>query len=423
MRLAWILVLALSSAPAIAQDACDDDAWATATDALRTLGRDIDAAPAHSDPAPLRAQLEALESLACLENMAEAALPPFSSVIGARQWWHQGGSSWLFGLRTRQIVFPPEEIPALAREDVPAGDPLRSLLCSRGEPRCGLETRGYRVRAERAFRAHAEEHPEPRGNAADCLSEALPLPIEQRYVRWRSCMESTLAEQWVLPAGDFRAPSEGWLVVRGRRGHYSFCDGIAAYDLATGAAYSVASCSGLSLRSDGSVDLADTDASRGLTIVAGQMPLEHLREAAWMIFLAGRVEQRRTWAERVELPVGLERRVHGGLFGSSIGSFWVSSAQTQLSWRWVVDGRTRMEGTLTWPDSYRAAESHADDLLSVAEAGIVPGCTRAPLPSQLPIEADGRGVSRIDADLASRQRVEVSLIERLSALRAPRCRA
>lgn len=67
-----------------------------------------------------------------------------------------------------------------------------------------------------------------------------------------------------FPAGRFRSPKKGWLVVVGRRGHYHFCDTLSAYDLGTGAAYVARSCSQLKLADGGIVDVAKTDEAKTL---------------------------------------------------------------------------------------------------------------------------------------------------------------
>ena len=71
------------------------------------------------------------------------------------------------------------------------------------------------------------------------------MPADKRYQKWHACIEELRPRQDALPLGRVRAPMRGFFVVRGRRGHYSFCDEIRAYDLASGAAYVASSCSGV----------------------------------------------------------------------------------------------------------------------------------------------------------------------------------
>nr|WP_128798116.1 hypothetical protein [Corallococcus coralloides] len=69
---------------------------------------------------------------------------------------------------------------------------------------------------------------------------------------WRDGGKAYFTSQ--LELGRIRAPMDGWLVIRGRRGHYSFCDQLDAFHLGTGTLYRSSSCSGLALKSDGRVD-------------------------------------------------------------------------------------------------------------------------------------------------------------------------
>src|SRR5262252_3561349 len=60
-----------------------------------------------------------------------------------------------------------------------------------------------------------------------------------------------------------------------------------------------------------------------------------------------------------------------------------SSDQTTLGFAYIVDGGVVRQGHFTWPSSDDAREAHIDDLVRVAEAGLVPGCAPAKLPSRL----------------------------------------
>ncbi len=110
---------------------------------------------------------------------------------------------------------------------------------------------------------------------------------------------------WALPLGRFRAPDRGWLVIRGRRGHYEFCDELRAYDVETGAAYVAKSCSGLHLRPGGSVDFEATNASRKAAVEAGRVDVANLREAVWMILLAPQAQEGYLSADYFSLPKGM----------------------------------------------------------------------------------------------------------------------
>src|SRR5262249_55557470 len=119
---------------------------------------------------------------------------------------------------------------------------------------------------------------------------ALLAAPNERFRVYRACVESSQRHQWAMPLGRFRSPDSGWLVIRGRRGHYEFCDELSAYDLATGSAYVAQSCTGLELGDGGSVDNAKVDAKRKIKVTIGNLPLDNLRELAFMMLLAPEVE-------------------------------------------------------------------------------------------------------------------------------------
>lgn len=390
---------------------------------------------------------QALDALRATPCFALAALEgddePFVTAEVARRWWLEGGQDWAsqyvaFGAGDRrEIVLAPTRRGTLAREVAAPDDPLRSLLCADGDVTCGRETAGWVLRAERAFEDHArrererdrerreedDEDDEDDDEPTDCATEAREASAEDRYLTFRACEETRRPRQSALPVGRMRAPTEGWLIVRGRRGHYRFRDEVRAYDLATGAAYVVSSGSALVLRRSGAVDGASTDAGRAEVDQVGRLSAEAVRELAWMLFVGERVEERHAPVAYVALPRGVEPRAgaDASVFPGLHLSAWFSSAQTQLDWSWVVRGRVLHRGSLTWPESGGAAEDHAAQLLRIAEATFLPGCAPAALPV-LPRPPPAGGVSALDAEPGALAHTEDALFDRLLALRAPRCR-
>lgn len=420
-----------------------------AAEAVRAFGAAID------DPgetlATLAARYQALRALACFAPASDAALS-FRSRAALRAWWAEGGLDWMWQF-TRghtpgaalEVVLPPDERPALSLEASPADHRLRALLCAEGDEACGRETAGWMLRAEAAFVAHAARERErarrqaeesaadgddesgPSGGEAEryayCTREATHVPPAERFPLWRGCVAGARQQTSALPVGRVRAPTRGWLVVRGRRGHYAFCDETRVYDLATGAAYVASSCSALALGGDGSVRTAETDAARRGAAVAGRLPVDALREAAWMLLLLDEVDAHHASELTIPLPIDVPTRFRAdSSAGMGFGSHWSSSAQTRLAWAWVDGARVLAEGTLTWPISDRAAEDHAASLLRVAEAALTPGCVPAALPRGLALGTTSSAVSPVDADAASLRRAEDTVIAALRGLRAPRCR-
>ncbi|GAB4205956.1 MAG: hypothetical protein OHK0013_22220 [Sandaracinaceae bacterium] len=419
-----------------------------ARDAVRALGDAIE------DPSVPLAAIEqryrALVATPCFA-LASHFAPRFRSRAVLRVWWEEGGEDWLHHFANGhtagsalEVVIPPEERPALSLEASPPDHPLRSLLCSETDEACGRETAGWTLRAQAAFDAHAARervsecerseraiaegdvewaaHATEASRFDSCAREASRAPTLERFPRWRACISGMRDHVSALPVGRIRAPTRGWLVLRGRRGHYQFCDEIRAYDLATGSAYIATSCSALVLGSGGTVQGAATDAARTSRVVTGRLPLEALREAAWMLLLGTEVDRSHMTARYVPLPIDMPTRHRADYLGSvGHGSGSGSSAQTHLQWAWVDEGRVRVDGTLTWPDSDAAAEDHAASLFRIAEAALALGCAPTPIPRGLPLGDDAGGVSALDADADSLRRAADALEGSLRAARAPRC--
>jgi hypothetical protein len=200
-------------------------------------------------------------------------------------------------------------------------------------------------------------------------------------------------------------PTEGWLVVSGRRGHYAFCDELRAFDLATGSAYRVASCSGLALEAGGSVDHRATDAGRQLARERGTVSLDEIREAAWMLLQLGELDRSvLTSGIGHSLPSGIPRVVDAGATLSErwSGSFRASSAQTALAWRVATAARELGKGTITWPrDLNDDAEAYAAELLEIAEASFTAGCPGTVPPPDLATQLGELSANHLDADAAS----------------------
>jgi hypothetical protein len=249
-------------------------------------------------------ELHGLLKSECFIPAAETGrIPTPDSTLALKRWWFDGGRYWLEsylklpmqGELTKlrpHVVLPPDTrptLPALIERD----DPLRPLICRLDDDRCGVETLGWIQRAEQAFGAHRVMNPDSdtrllqnsiqptaptpetaseRCSAADALKQPLDvvLPAERRpYQTWRDCLEIQRPRTSALPLGRVTAPTAGWLIVTGRRGHYSFCDTTSAYDLATGAAFVHERCSGLRIVAGGEVDRALTDGDRSEKFALG----------------------------------------------------------------------------------------------------------------------------------------------------------
>ncbi|MEW6433595.1 MAG: hypothetical protein AB1730_18975 [Myxococcota bacterium] len=414
---AWLL----SAAPAPAMvGRCKPGAVDTeAQGLLETLGAALEA----GDAERLKVAWGAVKAHTCFalplhETFRE---PPDDDVEAFQAWWARGGRDWLasglsnFGNEAFTVV--PPDAPKRPEPGKAAG--LERLACPKGAPdTCARETAGWVLRAAEALEPREDRHDDSERKATEvaCAAEAKKATKPNAYRAWRECLERKRPQGAALPLGRYQAPKDGWLVLRGRRGHYQFCDEVRAYDLSTGAAWVAQSCSGLVLQQGGRVDHDATDAQRGLTVRVGRLPLEALREAAWMTLLAAHVSDHvQPWAWFVRRPAGLEPAWpdDDAVHGIGLGSFWGSSAQTTLAWSWQGAEGLRDAGTLTWPDSASAGENHAAALWRIAEAAFLEGCAPARLARQL-VVGKKPGVSGLDAKRSSLDAVEKRLLEALS---------
>jgi len=298
---------------------------------------------------------------------------------------------------------PPDPRPGYGASDPddPQQQPSKgvlSLVCPDADEACGESTRGWLPRAQQAMKLFAlaqakhsssAQKPEVQAQKPEdtCASEARVTDEKHRYTAWRRCLESRREQLSMLPFGKVRAPDRGWLVLRGRRGHYHFCDELRIYDLSTGGAYIARSCSGLALRQDGSVDGAVTRANSKRLVERGRFSIDNLRELELMLVIAPTAKTLQASALYYKRPEALPRRwVPDGLTSHSIGlgSISYSSAQTQIAWAWIDDGHALAEGTVTWPASSNSgAEAHATDLMRTVEAGLTHACPQREVPPQI----------------------------------------
>ena len=389
-------------APAPAKKADEDDLvrpcrartpeHAAAEAAVDALDKDVAALAPGGEGGATTAKVAALLATPCFALASGDLLeePKFDSGLSARTWWSEGGESWLrhyleLGDSERQhddnhprwSWIPPTPRTTLTRESA-KGSPLAPLLCPAADDGCGVETRGWLRRATLAFEAHGHAQRRealPQDPRAACAEKARKEETRgARYGVWRSCLRDAHPTEWALPLGRFRAPTQGWLVLRGRRGHYNFCDEVRAYDLATGASWTIGSCSGLALREDGSVDGPKTNAGRAAASSVGRVPVDALREAALATFLSPHVQPNVQMAGfGVALPDDLELVSNSaGSFGLGMSFGW-SSGQTTVHWSWIVAGRPVATGDLTWPEDMNApGRDHAVKLVQIAEAAFVP---------------------------------------------------
>ena len=386
--------------------------------ALTSLSNDIDALPLTGDPAPLAKRLTDLVAETCFVGVSSAHElaqgTEFKSALSLKTFWHDGGHSALDSrlawadpdAKNHWYWLGPSIRTALTTDNAPKTHPLYPLLCPgtigngpSAPGSCGIETSGWALRARSAFHAgalagrfsslqsHDDEHA-PKSHAT-CSKAAKSSKPDRAFLVFSDCMLDTPVKEDALPLGTFRAPTSGWLLIRGRRGHYGWCNELRAYDLATGSAYIASLCGGMFVTSN---------TPPTIKVERGHLPVDALREAAWMMFLAPVTDHHVIPSgEGRAIPPELTLRIPTNRgFSLSIGGFGWSSGRTTLVYQWLRQGKSAATGTVAWPDADRPVDSHATELLAVAEHGYVRSCTGvAPLPASLPWSARSDKATRI----------------------------
>lgn len=413
-----------------------------ASEALAKLDAQIRALRVDGDPGPATRALEELLAGPCFELASwESPLRRVApSAWALRDFWRFGGRKWVAQyldffvpeLGARYAWTPPTvrvTLTAAARPD----HPLLPDLCPPNDDKCAAPTSGWAMRADRAFQLFARSQQ----LAAITRSSSEPVmaldrcdevaeedaPLE-RWTRWRECLERAPdvdLRQTALPLGAMRPPSRGWWVVRGRRGHYDFCDELRLFDLATGAMYVDASCSELVLRPGGSVDGEAMRRARKHVRAVGRVDVMALREAMWASLMSLEVQRDvRLGGAAVPIPPWIEPVRSGLLLGSIQSVNTSSSGHTPLWWDLVRDGRALSHGELTYPDHLDdAARDHAMRLLRIAEATLIEGCVPAHPAGAEPFPRLAPGDPSDDVDDLREALKEIEPLVRA----APRCAA
>jgi hypothetical protein len=287
--------------------ASHDPAHRAAAAELEAIDVAIKALGPAADPAPIIARIDRLAATKCFEILDGPSIESKSG-LSLRTYWDDGGLSHLrsaleLGRKgERHVWYPPSTRRALTAETSPQSL-LAELLCRAADRSCDPESAGWVLRVEAIFERAAELE-QARGHGAwsdervrrlregeDCETIARSMPAREQFRTYRECFVAEHPSRTALPIGRMRALRQGWLLVTGRRGHYDFCDEARAYDLATGSTYRIASCSDLAIRAGGSVDVPKTDQARHTVVELGHVPVEALREAAWMMLLLDEVDR------------------------------------------------------------------------------------------------------------------------------------
>ncbi|MCU0682895.1 MAG: hypothetical protein MUF34_11700 [Polyangiaceae bacterium] len=413
---------------------------------IKQIGAELGRAPAHADASPWLARLRAIAETPCLgRRPLPTWLDPKPDLrrpvlaLALRTWWNEGGKSAAEHTIAQadywgaHVFVGPTLRQAYALE-AQRREPVAPLLCPTNEAGCGAEAAGYVSDIDQFLERVALRNTLMMADGAPtktydrCVAEARAEPVAGlRRARFAACAVQIMPRQARMPLGHFRAP-RGWLVVRGRRGHYGFCDELRAYHLDSGAAYVARRCSELVL-SGPSVDEGETSKRAKLQVEAGTMNVSALRRLGLLLAFGRRLDPAvLAYAHSYEIPRDLPPAEPGSL-GAAEGSDdgYRHSGQTSLAFRLFETERGALaEGEVTWPDAYPPFDQTVDDLLVSAEASFRPGCVPAPLPPRLDLGGPTGGVSPVDASPGPLAQAHDELAAALEGLRRKppaRCRS
>jgi len=389
--------------------------------------------PATADARAVLAEMRAAVARPCLRHVEPAVLLPTGATLASlRQGWDDG-LRWVLetaveGLKVEDgktlLELPPEVVPPLDDQAVRERAPLR---CSPADASCA-RSRSYIYRAEAAFDDDARldasaRYPQAPGRGDTYQVVELPASVcwsgDHRPVtfdEWVGCVAAHAPRTRRFAETQLRAPERGWLVLRGRRGHYQFAEEVRAYDLATGAAYVA--------RDVGAIVVPPAPSTKqGLDSYVGRVAPDQLRELAFVLLARRAIVTVRTDIVTAVVPNELPRKLsddpEGGMFFG--GEFWSSSNQTRIGFVFD-DGTLRRTGEFTWPSAQDSVETYIDQLVRVMEAGLVRGCAPAKLPSMARLRGDAGQVSSVDAAPSKRADAHLELERQLDGLRTQACR-
>jgi hypothetical protein len=398
--------------------------------ALSQLNKRVTKLAADGSTTAVRREFQALLKMRCftMAPLESDRIPKFQNALVLKTWWASGGLNWLRSYldmatdyvrrydkyqKVDGIVFPPDERIALTLETAPKHR-LAPLLCGAADSQCGRQTAGWRQRADEALanQARVDELEHHRfdpdasqaGVVEQCGVEAARYEANESYIRWYECVGSNRPKRTALPLGHFKAPTDGWLVLRTYHNH-AHCKEIRAYDLATGSAYTANNC-GLSAAGRANQPSRHRTKSKlPIRTEVGRLSLENLREAAWMILMdtvrQEDVQVQDYWAE---LPAHISPRFHGlrgfGSSGHGRGCIW-----TRWEWMWVRKGGIIAKGLLDRGGLFPVGQ-YAAKLLEIAQRGIKTGCPNVRLPKDLPLVEVGGSVTSLKQSMAAKLRTD-----------------
>jgi hypothetical protein len=308
-------------------------------------------------------------------HQAAVTRPIPDSVAAFRDWWRGNAAQWLAWVTApnREVMVPPDMRPTLSADRVPETLRHRSgwqalppaLFCPRAAA-CDPETIAWMADAELAMepRPRRTRSSWPRSDPGPCRPLVARLPVAQQFRGFVECVSQLRDETPRFPAGSFRGPSSGWMVLRIGPGHRWVPETLAAFDLQTGSAVLVSA----------------GDQGRPRTIV-GRVAAGLARQTLFLMAMRGQVTPGSARTRRYEAPAGapvawwrdenFQVSPSGGLEGGIAGS-------SPVGWAWVDDA-VLAGGEFSLPDSPSEYERYLGERFALLEDAVVEEC-----PARLP---------------------------------------
>lgn len=348
-----------------------------------------------------------------------------------RDWWASGGQEWLASYPKQleaslkgaelHVVVPPDAREWIVDREERRGEwldktdaALVSLSCPPNDSVCGETQAQWLADVDEALRKAKPtcgnvKEPGPVGPA--CAEKARAADPAQQYQVFRSCLEERRTLVPRLPLVRLRAPTQGWLLLGGRRGHYDFCDELWAFNISNGSVFTVESCSGLALRGDGSVDAQATDTARKERVRAGTVNTQQLRKLLVALLLNHHVDEGQTNAETYLLPRGMTLSTRP-ITARASGCVSITSGESRLGWEWRVGDGLQANGRFAWSGKF-ATDVVLNALLKNIEQGLDEGCPAPAAPMRELSAFAFPGVSRRDG-AETRARTREALLKAMA---------
>lgn len=324
-----------------------------------------------------------LDEEPCLEYVVG---PDLDSVAAFRDWWRSGGERWLIQsvVPNTELWVAPDARATLAADFVSeslkgwSGPELEKvpprLFCPRADVPCDPEALAWVKEMELALepRPHSTSTLGALSEPGVCRNVVGRLPPLQRYRGFVECVtrDATL-ESPRFPAGSFRAPDGGWLVLRGIPGVIFRGETMGVFDLETGAAFLIG-------------------AGRGTSTVmrVGRVPGSLVRQTLFVTAFARYIRPGHVRLRRYRVPSEIELvwwkddDFQLQLPGAHIS---LIAGATDLDWDWMQGATTVASGRVSLPAKGSDFQTYFQQRVELLVQTLVEGCVPRKPPDRVTV--------------------------------------